>query len=55
MTPVKCSRHELRKGELADSLRYSRALVESRACWRCWFLAVRAHVSFWWARGGGSR
>jgi len=52
MTPMKCSKHELRPGELADSPRYTRALVESRTCLRCRLLAVRAWIVWRW-RGGG--
>ena len=47
MTPMKCSKHELQPGELADSPRYTRALRESLTCWRCRLLAVRAHVKYW--------
>jgi hypothetical protein len=52
MTPQKCKRHELRPGEFADSERYTRALAESRHCWRCLLLALRAHI-VWRLRGGG--
>ncbi len=43
MTPRKCSRHELRKGELADSPRYVQALMDSETCLRCraWTLVAR--------------
>jgi hypothetical protein len=47
VTPVKCARHELRKGELADGWRYSQALIESRRCWRCRALAIYANLTFW--------
>jgi len=46
MTPIKCWKHELRPGELADSARYTRALVESRTCWRCRVLAVLARIAY---------
>lgn len=52
MTPLKCARHELRPGELGDSPRYVRALKESRTCWRCRLLAMRAWI-VWRRRGGG--
>lgn len=53
MTPVKCSVHELRPGEYADSPRYTRALVESRTCVRCRLLAVLAVWSYRWNRWTG--
>jgi hypothetical protein len=52
MTPMKCSKHELRPGEPGDSPRYLRALRESQTCWRCRLLAVRALIVWRW-RGGG--
>lgn len=45
MTPRKCSKHELRPGELADGPRYTRALIESRTCLSCQWLALRAWLS----------
>ena len=45
MTPRKCSKHELQRGELADSPRYVRALRESARCWRCRYWIVRAWVA----------
>lgn len=45
MTPRKCKRHELQRGELADSPRYVRALSESARCWRCRFWTARAWVA----------
>lgn len=42
MTPIKCSKHELRPGELADGPRYSRALVESLTCVDCQMLGAIA-------------
>lgn len=49
MTPRKCTRHELRPGEFADSERYTEALRESLTCWRCQALAVVA-LAAWKAR-----
>jgi hypothetical protein len=51
MTPKKCARHELRRGEYADSPRYTKALSDSLTCWRCRALAVWATVVFY-ATGG---
>jgi len=48
MTPPKCAEHELRPGEFGDSPRYVRALVESRTCWRCRLLEVRARIVWRW-------
>jgi hypothetical protein len=42
MTPVKCNRHELRRGELADGPRYTAALRETLTCPDCRELAGRA-------------
>jgi hypothetical protein len=53
VTPRKCARHELQPGELGDSPRYERALVESRTCWRCRGLAVLAVVVYRWRRFTG--
>jgi len=44
MTPRKCKRHELAFGELADSERYSRAVLESLFCWRCRLWAFWAEL-----------
>lgn len=46
MTPRKCAVHEYRPGEAADGPRYTRALAESRTCWRCRALALWARVAF---------
>jgi hypothetical protein len=46
MTPVKCTRHELRPGELGDSPRYVQALRDSLTCWRCRALAIVALVRY---------
>lgn len=48
MTPVKCSKHELQPGELADSTRYTRAMREQYTCWRCRLIAMAAHFKHWW-------
>lgn len=53
MTPMKCAEHELRPGEFADGPRYTRALEESKHCWRCRLLAVWAWIN-WRLRGGAS-
>jgi hypothetical protein len=42
MTPAKCTRHELRPGELADGPRYTAALREVLTCPDCRELAGRA-------------
>jgi hypothetical protein len=44
---VKCPKHELRPGEVADSPRYTRAMREQYRCWRCRLLAIMAHVKCW--------
>jgi hypothetical protein len=46
MTPLKCARHEMRFGELADSERYTKALRDSQRCWRCRVLAVLARFAW---------
>jgi len=54
MTPSKCSRHELRPGELGDSPRYLRALVESRTCWRCRARVALAVAIYRWRQFTGA-
>jgi len=44
MTPRKCDEHELRLGEFADSPRYTKALEESKTCWRCRLWVAVAYV-----------
>jgi hypothetical protein len=46
MTPAKCARHEYRPGEFADGPRYTRALLESRTCWRCHVKAFFARIVY---------
>jgi hypothetical protein len=49
MTPRKCKEHEYRPGEFADGPRYTRALIESRSCWRCWLWSVWGRIAYAWS------
>jgi hypothetical protein len=51
MTPAKCREHEYRPGEFADGPRYTKALIDSRTCIRCQFLALRAHIVYFFLKG----
>lgn len=48
MTPKKCDKHELQPGEMGDSPRYERAMIESLSCLRCRALAVAANIAYRW-------
>lgn len=46
MTSKKCAEHELRKGEYADSARYTKAMRDAQTCWRCRAWAVLAVIQY---------